>query len=196
VAELFGVDVELLLTTWHQSGDADVFGSLAAYLGLNPRAKESFLWSYRLHRPAITLAESTIDTLNKLEQSCAGIAVLTDGRSITQRAKLAALGLSGVKAYISEEWGAADKPDARRFEEIMRRNPGCQFVYVADNPAKDFQAPNNLGWTTVGVGVGDGATRAGGQSGEQPDIWIREFSQLDALISPIDATERGVSSQL
>ncbi|MUL64939.1 hypothetical protein BOO86_10740 [Mycobacterium sp. CBMA 234] len=190
VAELFGVDVELLLMTWHQAGDPDVFGTLAAYLGLHPRAKESFLWSYRLHRPAITLADGAVDTVNKLKQACAGVAVLTDGRSITQRAKLAALGLTGIEAYISEEWGGADKPDARRFNEIMSRNPGCEFFYVADNPAKDFLAPNNLGWTTIGVGDGHGETRTSGQGDHLPDTWISEFRQLDALIAPVNAVGR------
>ncbi|OKH79456.1 hypothetical protein EB75_24210 [Mycobacterium sp. ST-F2] len=183
VAELFGVDALPLLMTWHQSGDPDVFGTLAAYLGLHPRAKESFLWSYRLHRPSITLADGAVDTVNKLKHACAGIAVLTDGRSITQRAKLAALGLTDIEAYISEEWGAADKPDARRFEAIMCRNPGCDFFYVADNPAKDFRAPANLGWTTIGVGEGHCETRAIGEYDHQPDFWISEFRHLDALIA-------------
>jgi putative hydrolase of the HAD superfamily len=28
---------------------------------------------------------------------------------------------------------------------------GVRLVYVGDNPAKDFLAPNQLGWTTVQV---------------------------------------------
>jgi putative hydrolase of the HAD superfamily len=29
--------------------------------------------------------------------------------------------------------------------------PGDQLVYVGDNPAKDFQAPNRMGWITVQI---------------------------------------------
>jgi putative hydrolase of the HAD superfamily len=92
VRDLFGIEVEQLLLCWHARGDPDVFGSLAAHLGLPPTAKESFLWTYRLHRPSITLSESVAAALDDVRGACAGIAILTDGRAITQRRKLAALG--------------------------------------------------------------------------------------------------------
>jgi putative hydrolase of the HAD superfamily len=27
--------------------------------------------------------------------------------------------------------------------------PSSAYYYIGDNPAKDFQAPNHLGWTTI-----------------------------------------------
>jgi putative hydrolase of the HAD superfamily len=34
-------------------------------------------------------------------------------------------------------------------ESALARQRGDRFVYVGDNPSKDFLAPNQLGWTTV-----------------------------------------------
>jgi putative hydrolase of the HAD superfamily len=34
---------------------------------------------------------------------------------------------------------------------MMQRHPGLQYIYIADNPAKDFVAPNLLGWKTVQI---------------------------------------------
>src|SRR5258707_3204514 len=78
VQELFGIEVEQLLLGWHSGGDPDVFGLLAAHLGLHPAAKESFLWTYRLHRPSITLTESGAAPLDDVRRAYAGIAILTD----------------------------------------------------------------------------------------------------------------------
>src|SRR2546423_6434195 len=73
VRELFDIDVEQKLLRWHDVGAPDVFGWLATHLGLHPAAKESFLWTYRLHRPAIVLADSVAATLADLRQVAAGI---------------------------------------------------------------------------------------------------------------------------
>jgi putative hydrolase of the HAD superfamily len=183
VRDLFGIEVEQLLLCWHGRGDPDVFGSLAAHLGLPPTAKESFLRTYRLHRPSITLSESVAAALDDVRRACAGIAILTDGRAITQRRKLAALGLGDIEAFIAEEWGGAFKPDRRRFEEIMRRHPGCRFVYVADNPEKDFQAPNRLGWTTIGVLSGRRVACNSASAADLPAHWVGEFADISSLLA-------------
>ena len=40
---------------------------------------------------------------------------------------------------------------------MMERNPAeHRFVYVGDNPAKDFRWPNALGWLTVQLDDPDG----------------------------------------
>ena len=112
--------------------------------------KESFLWQYRLHRPTINLNPGVAELLSDLQQYSKGVAILTDGRSLTQRLKLKALGLEKIPNYISEEYGA-EKPESSRFELIEDEFKGCVFVYVGDNPKKDFIAPNKLGWHTFCV---------------------------------------------
>jgi putative hydrolase of the HAD superfamily len=45
------------------------------------------------------------------------------------------------------------KPHPLAFEQMAAAvaRPGDRLVYVGDNPAKDFQAPNRLGWTTIQI---------------------------------------------
>ena len=77
--------------------------------------------------------------------------ILTDGRSISQRNKIRALGLESWinKIVVSEEFGSA-KPDERNFRHFHKVFPQHRsFAYIGDNPAKDFVTPNRLGWSTI-----------------------------------------------
>lgn len=50
------------------------------------------------------------------------------------------------------------KPHPRAFELMADRLGAAhnECIYVADNPAKDFVAPNALGWTTIRIVRPDG----------------------------------------
>ncbi|WP_343549260.1 HAD family hydrolase [Ralstonia sp.] len=130
-------------------GDGDVLELLCQRAGLPLSVKESLLWIYRLHTPDIFLTEDVQHVLKQLEQKYP-IIVLTDGRSVTQRKKILALGLQRLPVYISEDHCSA-KPDSLRFEIIMKDYTAREYVYVADNPRKDFIAPNRLRWRTIGL---------------------------------------------
>lgn len=83
------------------------------------------------------------------------MAIITDGRSNTQRRKIEALGLRRYVApdliLISEETGH-DKHSKEMFAEVVRHFPeAATFWYVADNPRKDFYHPNLMGWNTAKV---------------------------------------------
>lgn len=134
----------------YSTGHPDVWGLACSLLELPEKAKESFLWMYRLHTPEIALSPQVRDWLDALRQANAQFAIVTDGRSVSQRLKLASLGLADVPAYVSEEHDS-EKPSPKRFQEIMRRWPGRRYVYIGDNPRKDFIAPNDLGWLTLGL---------------------------------------------
>lgn len=108
---------------------------------------------YRNHHPSIKLDDDTRGLLNKLHDLKIPIGLITDGRSTAQRAKIQALGLtefiSPTNILISSEIGA-DKHSSLPFEMMMRNNPTeKRFIYVGDNPEKDFLWPNRLGWTTI-----------------------------------------------
>ena len=75
-------------------------------------------------------------------------AILTDGRSITQRLTKS-LGLSSFPAIFDDY--SDTKPSPLRYEFIMKDFPAQAYFYIADNPKKDFLAPNHLGWQTVGL---------------------------------------------
>jgi putative hydrolase of the HAD superfamily len=82
------------------------------------------------------------------------LAVISDGFLGGQRQKVRALGLSRWfdPILLTDAWGRPCwKPHPRAFLKIQARygfSPE-ELVYIGDNPAKDFQAPNRLGWNTI-----------------------------------------------
>ncbi len=133
-------------------GGANAFHRLNELLGVETPVS-AYLATYRSHRPDIHLEEDVVATLDAQKASGCTLALITDGRSVQQRNKIAALGLNRWIAdgdiVISEEIGS-EKPDEANYRRIMNRHPDAdRFVYIGDNPKKDFIAPNRLGWTTV-----------------------------------------------
>ena len=123
---------------------------IQAQLDLPEEVAQSYLWKYRLHIPKINMNKDNEDMLSYINKNSSGIAILTDGRSITQRQKIKALGLEDIPLYISEEYGS-EKPDAKRFKIIESTNQSLNYIYVGDNISKDFITPNNMGWITFGI---------------------------------------------
>ena len=118
--------------------------------GLNDAILESLIWMYRLHHPDIELPVETRHVIETLRNKGAQVAIITDGRSISQRLKINALGLIDVPAYVSEEY-AGGKPSPVMFKALMSDFPNLNYIYVGDNPHKDFVAPKKLGWKTIGL---------------------------------------------
>ena len=148
-------------------------------------SKESLLWLYRLHFPSISLSEECKNHLAWFSKNAKGVAILTDGRIVTQRLKLRALGLEEWPAYISENYGAP-KPDAARFQLIEKHFPAEHFVYIGDNVAKDFYAPNALGWTSFCIrGSGDNVhsqSLEGLPSNALPTYWVDGWVELQKIL--------------
>jgi putative hydrolase of the HAD superfamily len=156
IVDHFGFDARALLEGRLASRLLEgAFQSVQDALGLPPRAMDLMLATYRFHVPTLEMPRELHDALMALRERDGAVACITDGRSITQRHKLQALGLAGLLApvLISEETGHG-KPDAHNFREVMRRVEAREYWYIADNPAKDFVAPNALGWITVSVDRG------------------------------------------
>lgn len=116
-----------------------------------PLHVEDLLKMYRAHRPQITLEKDTRQVLDQLYQDYV-LGIITDGRSLTQRNKIEALGLCAYipekNISISEETGFS-KPSSEPFASFMQAYPDSDYYYIGDNPSKDFVAPNQMGWTTV-----------------------------------------------
>ena len=119
-----------------------------------PYTVEQLLVIYRNHKPCISLAPSTVATLDELKASGTIMCLLTDGRSVTQRNKIEALGLarwfSPDDILISEEFGHS-KPSMACYQYFLDRFPDAEFVVIGDNPAKDFVIPNKFGWKTISL---------------------------------------------
>ncbi|ASK26857.1 HAD family hydrolase [Neisseria chenwenguii] len=161
--------------------------ALCRRCGLNDAEKQSLLWHYRLHAPEIQTFMPS-EKLNALIQRFAAAALISDGRSISQRQKLKALGL--LEAFdlilISEEWGE-DKPAPKRFAEVESRFPAKRYIYVGDNVKKDFVTPKRMGWLTVGITArADNIHQAAPDlpSEYQPDRWLDSVADLEKLLMP------------
>lgn len=140
---------EIMYQAWlHGENAFDTLQKVHPYTDIKP-----LLDAYRYHIPVIKLSQEVIDILQWLHslETCE-IALITDGRSRTQRNKINILGLTQWIAddnlFISEEQHH-DKHDSDNFEALMALHPDCNFYYVGDNIEKDFYHPNRLGWTTV-----------------------------------------------
>jgi putative hydrolase of the HAD superfamily len=149
-------------------------------------AKDSFLWMYRLHMPDIALSTPCKQALQMIRSDSKAVAILTDGRSVTQRLKLKALGLSDWPAYISQDYGTT-KPFPERFIAIQADYPAQHYVYVADNVQKDFIGCNPLGWIGIGM-LGNHRnvhTQALDdlQSSALPTHWVSSWEELSELLA-------------
>jgi putative hydrolase of the HAD superfamily len=107
---------------------------------------------YRNHFPAIQLYKDAKEFLEKLHSQGIEMSLITDGRSITQRNKIRALGIESFFKYIiiSEEVNS-EKPSQFNFNMVMNNKFAENYIYIADNPKKDFITPNKLGWSTICV---------------------------------------------
>lgn len=113
--------------------------------------------AYRSHEPAqLALFEDALPVLEQL--GAAGpIGLITDGTVGVQQAKVRALGLQKRfhEIIYTHGLGGRDfaKPHPASYGAMVQAigSPGDRFVYVGDNPAKDFVSPNCMGWTTVQI---------------------------------------------
>lgn len=110
---------------------------------------------YRNHLPDIELLP---DAERALHRWSAGyfLGLISDGPLVMQQRKVDTLRLSDRldRVVLTDAWGKEYwKPHPRAYElmeaESGRNGPSC--VYIADNPGKDFIAPNARGWRTVRI---------------------------------------------
>lgn len=127
--------------------------------GIYPILKDYFeisdvVQAYGGHDPNIELISGVRELLVDLHVSGTQLALITDGRAESQSRKVSALGISDFiqSIVLTDKWGRAFwKPHPRAFEYLMESaslSPS-DFVYIGDNPEKDFLAPNTLGWHTI-----------------------------------------------
>lgn len=175
---------EVLVASF-QAGDRDAIGAFSEQVGVSQDDKNRLIEDMRAHEPGISLRADSQRLLQRIRQRGMEYSILTDGRSVTQRAKIAALGLSDARHVIVSEEIGATKPSTIGFETIAAADPGAGYVYVGDNPKKDFAGPNQLGWTTVMLL--DRGTNIHSQSGEfesafLPQHRIHSLDELGAVL--------------
>ncbi|WP_434979762.1 HAD family hydrolase [Daejeonia sp. YH14] len=130
---------------WYMN-ESNVFNHLENLYNVD---KKQLLDIYRSHFPNIKLIDGAKEILTFCKENAYKLGLVSDGRSLTQRNKLKALGIENLfdKIVISEEFGSK-KPSESNFK-VFLESENTDYFYIADNPEKDFVSPNKLGWFTV-----------------------------------------------
>ncbi len=127
----------------------NVFEYVAEVYGVS---KSELIDAYRNHLPKIKPFDGVIDLINQIKEKEGKVGIVTDGRSITQRNKIKALGIIDDIDFIviSEEIGS-EKPNEKNFV-LIEKELDCRInYYIADNIKKDFITPKRMGWKTIGL---------------------------------------------
>lgn len=149
-----------------------------------PELVSALVGIYRAHIPAITLTEDSKQCIAALSSNTA-IAVISDGPITSQSRKADALGLRKFAAPITltEMLGSLyRKPHPLAFRQVEDARPARHYIYVADNPLKDFTAPKQLGWTTVRVRRPGGLHNLIENTEILPDFDMEDCSALPDLL--------------
>ena len=133
-----------------EKGSTDVFSFALERAHKTETSKEVLLELYRNHQPNIEMIKESQLFLDKVIQKEMKRGLLTDGRSHTQRNKLVALGLEEAfdPIIISEELGST-KPALQNYKAFETHHQATDYVYIGDNPSKDFVTPKKLKWMTI-----------------------------------------------
>ncbi len=188
---------EWMVALWRRSRSSDIFQQVLARRGANPE-----IWlprlkaAYREHRPVLSPRPGLLDVLGVIVSRGDRLALISDGHLGAQRRKWDALALpfSFDPVVFTDERGREYwKPNPWAYERVMGAHPDARaFVYVGDNPAKDFVAPNELGWTTVQlVDQGNLCCSGSPPAGAAAQHTIRHFSRLLEPVSTGDPLPAG-----
>ena len=161
-------------------------------LGLSQADVQKLVKVYREHVPTIRPLSDVKPLLKRLRRAGLKLGLLTDGYLPAQRLKWAALELGDFfderAVVFTEELGRAFwKPSPRGFR-LIRHALGVgheECVYVADNPAKDFLAPNKLGWLSVQwLRRGQVHSHNPAPEGGQPQATVHSANELLDALAP------------
>lgn len=158
VSDYLGGGYEEKLWSFFEAGKPAI-DELLKELG-RENEKAATLDVYRSHKPDIHLYPGVVEMIAYLKTQNIKVGIITDGRPKGQHNKLDALGLVVDDVIITDELGGVQfrKPCDIAFRILATRwrlNP-ADIVYVGDNPAKDFQAPQQLGMKSVWYKNADG----------------------------------------
>lgn len=139
-----------MLEVFYHEGSGKVFDKLIDEFNLDINININKLIDiYRFHIPTITLP---IESLNLLEfASDFKLGLISDGHYVMQKNKFEVLGLNKfIKHPIFTDFYNTKKPELKPYQMIMNEfKDEKKFIYISDNPKKDFIAVNKLGWIGI-----------------------------------------------
>ena len=171
----------------HRSGTrGSVFNKVLEECGVAvcPEIVSALVSLYRAHTPDIRLCGDALDAISQAASRWP-VAVITDGPAISQSRKAEALGLDRFASPIllTELHGReCSKPSPVVFRKVEQTIPAKRFVYVADNPAKDFTAPRLLGWHSIRIRRTEGLHFALDNPDIVPDAELPDCAPLLRLL--------------
>ena len=126
-------------------------------VAVSPELIAELVQIYRAHMPHLQLFPDAHRALDYYQRR-SKVALLTDGFAAVQRNKVRGLGVeSAFTACIYTDdlgrdcWKPSEVPFLKLAAMLEMTDAMDRLVYVADNPTKDFIAPNRLGWSTVRI---------------------------------------------
>jgi putative hydrolase of the HAD superfamily len=138
---------DFMIDEFYQNGSGKVFNKLIENFELDI-SLQRLIEIYRFHKPNINLPQDIVKLLEFTSDY--KTALISDGHYITQKNKFDILGLNRFINYpIFTDFYHTRKPELKPFEMIMKKYPYESYVYISDNPKKDFIAPNKLGWSSI-----------------------------------------------
>jgi putative hydrolase of the HAD superfamily len=154
----------------------NVFNEVLTHFGVYPSPEliSALVAIYRDHVPDIRLCPDAALALELLSPRWP-LAVISDGPAVSQSRKIEVLGLRRFTSVVilTEILGREFcKPNPGAFQQVQRGIRARHFIYVADNPLKDFIAPRELGWSSIRIRRPDGlhaGIEGGGADLELPD---------------------------
>jgi putative hydrolase of the HAD superfamily len=149
--------MQQMLATLHQKGRGSVFDTVLHAIGHYSETRVRLLvYLYRSHRPVLRLYDDVLPTLATLQQQGIATGIITDGLGSVQRNKIAALKLDSLCNVVlctdelgKEHWKPSPVPFLVALD--MLGIAPEHAMYVGDNAAKDFVAPNALSMHTMQI---------------------------------------------
>ena len=130
-----------------KNGSGKIFNKLIEEFKLEVNINK-LIEIYRFHRPNIKLPKESIEILEWSKNK--KTALISDGHYITQQNKFFALNLDRyIKYPIFTDFYHTKKPELKPFKMVMDKYPNEKYIYISDNPKKDFFAPKELNWITL-----------------------------------------------
>lgn len=137
--------LDMMMNAWLK-GDNAIY-KLLELLKISDIPIQEPLYIYHNHYPELDLPQDSHLFFQKAISRGCKLGLITDGRTVTQKNKLLALGIDNLfeKIIISEDFGS-EKPSILNYQIFEETFPENHFFYIGDNTKKDFIAPAKLGW--------------------------------------------------
>jgi len=139
---------DFMIEEFSKNGSGKIFNNLIEEFNLEIDLKK-LIEVYRFHRPTIDLPIESISLLEYAQKF--QTALISDGHYIMQQNKFSALGLDKyIKLPIFTDFYHTKKPELEPYTLVMNHFiDEKDFIYISDNPKKDFIATNKLDWTSI-----------------------------------------------